>query len=68
MIFPKVSVIIPNWNGLQDTIECLESLKKITYPNYHVVVVDNGSKRNDAATCLGSIIAQTFVQMIRIGF
>jgi len=33
---------------LKDTIDCLESLKKITYPNYEVIVVDNGSKGNDA--------------------
>jgi len=45
---PKVSIIILNWNGLGDTIECLESLKKITYPNYEVIVVDNGSEGNDA--------------------
>jgi len=45
---PKVSIIILNWNGLEDTIECLESLKKITYPNYEVIVVDNGSEGNDA--------------------
>lgn len=36
-----------NWNGLDDTIECLESLKKLNYPNYEVVVVDNGSEGND---------------------
>ena len=45
---PKVSIIIINWNGLEDTIECLESLKKITYPNYEVIVMDNGSDSNDA--------------------
>jgi len=45
---PKVSIIIFNWNGLEDTIECLESLKKISYPNYEVIVVDNGSRGNDA--------------------
>jgi len=45
---PKVSIITLNWNGLEDTIECLESLKKITYPNYEVIVVDNGSKGDDA--------------------
>jgi GT2 family glycosyltransferase len=44
----KVSIIILNWNGLEDTIECLESLKKMTYPNYEVIVVDNGSKGDDA--------------------
>jgi len=45
---PKVSIIILNWNGLKDTIGCLDSLKKITYPNYDVIVVNNGSKGNDA--------------------
>jgi GT2 family glycosyltransferase len=44
----KVFIIILNWNGLEDTIECLESLRKIPYPNYEVIVVDNGSKGNDA--------------------
>ena len=48
MSWLKVSIIILNWNGLEDTIECLESLKKITYPNYDVIVVDNGSEGNDA--------------------
>jgi len=48
MTHPKVSIIVLNWNGLGDTIECLESLKKITYPNYEVIVVDNGSRGNDA--------------------
>jgi len=46
-MYPKVSIIILNWNGLEDTIECLDSLKKVTYPNYSVIVVDNGSKGND---------------------
>ena len=43
-----VSIIILNWNGVEDTAECLQSLKKITYPNYEIIVVDNGSKGNDA--------------------
>lgn len=45
---PKVSILTLNWNSFEDTIECLESLKKITYPNYEVIVVDNGSKGNEA--------------------
>jgi len=39
----KVAIIILNWNGLEDTIECLGSLKKITYPNYDIILVDNAS-------------------------
>jgi GT2 family glycosyltransferase len=41
---PKVSILILNWNGWEDTIECLESLYQIIYPNYDVIVVDNGSE------------------------
>ena len=40
---PLVSIIILNWNGKKDTIECLDSLKQITYPNYVIILVDNGS-------------------------
>lgn len=38
-----VAVIVLNWNGWRDTLECLVSLEKLAYPNYEVVVVDNGS-------------------------
>jgi GT2 family glycosyltransferase len=41
--YPKVAIIILNWNRKEDTIECLESLKQITYPNYDILLVDNGS-------------------------
>jgi len=45
-VAPKVAIIVLNWNGWRDTIECLESLQRITYPNYQVIVVDNGSTDN----------------------
>ena len=41
--WPKVAIIILNWNGWKDTIECLESVFRNTYPNYQVIIVDNGS-------------------------
>jgi GT2 family glycosyltransferase len=40
---PKVSIIILNWNGWEDTIECLESLYQINYSNYDVIIIDNNS-------------------------
>lgn len=43
MNYPKVFIIILNWNGLKDTLECLESVLKLDYPNFKVIVVDNGS-------------------------
>jgi GT2 family glycosyltransferase len=41
--YPKVGIVILNWNGWEDTIECLESVFRNNYPNYQVIVVDNGS-------------------------
>ena len=43
MNFPKVFIIILNWNGMRDTLECLESVFKLDYENFEVAVVDNGS-------------------------
>lgn len=40
---PLVSIVVLNWNGLQDTVDCLASLDRITYPNLDWWVVDNGS-------------------------
>jgi len=43
--FPKVSIIFSNFNGGIEPIECLESIRKLTYPQekIEVIVVDNGS-------------------------
>lgn len=41
----KVAIILLNWNGATDTIECLESLKKVNYPYYDIYLVDNNSKK-----------------------
>ena len=46
MNYPKVVIIILNYNGWKDTIECLESVLRNDYPNYQVIVVDNGSQDN----------------------
>ena len=44
MEYPKVSIIVLNWNGWQDTKECLNSLAEIDYQNYEIILVDNGSE------------------------
>jgi len=40
---PCVFIIVVNWNGVADTLECLESLRHLDYPNFQVVLVDNAS-------------------------
>lgn len=39
----RVFVVLVNWNGWQDTVECLESLMLLDYPDFRIVVCDNGS-------------------------
>lgn len=41
---PFICVILLSWNQWKLTLACLESLYKIEYPNFHVIIVDNGSK------------------------
>lgn len=45
---PSINIVILNWNGYKDTSELLESLFKVTYGNYKVIVVDNNSSNSEA--------------------
>ncbi len=45
---PKLSVIIPNWNGKRFLQECLDSLKDQTYSHFETILVDNGSTDGSA--------------------
>lgn len=39
----STAIIVLNWNGIEDTLECLESLLSQSHKDFHIVVVDNGS-------------------------
>ena len=56
---PKVYIVILNWNGWKDTIECLESVFRNDYTNYQVIVCDNasedGSLKHIAAWATGGL-------------
>lgn len=40
---PKVYIVLVNWNGCADSIECIASLLCSTYTNYEIILVDNNS-------------------------
>ncbi|MFC4769941.1 glycosyltransferase family 2 protein [Effusibacillus consociatus] len=40
----KIYILILNWNGWKDTIECLETVFRNDHPNYQVIVCDNQSQ------------------------
>lgn len=41
---PLVSIIVLNWNGASDTVNCVRSLLALDYPSFEVVVCDNDSR------------------------
>ncbi len=42
-----VPIIVLNWNGIEDTIECIDSVLKMGYPDFKVYLLDNGSDNNE---------------------
>lgn len=44
LLMMRCYILLLNWNGWKDTIECLESLLRLDYPEYRIIVCDNGSK------------------------
>jgi hypothetical protein len=40
---PQVQIVPVNWNAGRHTLSCLTYLQAVSYPSYHVVIVDNAS-------------------------
>ena len=49
MYTPKIVIIILNMNGKEVLNECLNSVQRLDYPNYTVIVVDNNSSDGSQA-------------------
>lgn len=43
---PRVSVIVPTKNEVANIVDCLDSLLKLNYPSYEIIIVDAGSQDN----------------------
>ena len=44
--YPKVSIVSINYNQPQVTAEMIRSLQQITYPDFEIIIVDNGSPQH----------------------
>ncbi len=64
MKHPLVTVVIPNWNGEAHLPTCLESLRRQTFRDFEVIVVDNGSTDGSLA-----LLARDYpeVQVLALG-
>ncbi|MGQ9671032.1 MAG: glycosyltransferase [Desulfosoma sp.] len=46
---PLIAIVVLNWNGKNDTLECLHSLSSANYRNCLSIIVDNGSTDDSVA-------------------
>ncbi|WP_409405000.1 glycosyltransferase family 2 protein [Priestia megaterium] len=59
---PLVYIILLNYNGYKDTLECIASLENICYENYEILIVDNNSKDNSEAIIKEAYPQYRFIQ------
>lgn len=63
--FPFVSIIMPNWNGRDYTLRCLDSIAAVEYPldRVEIIVADNGSTDGSVEA-----IQKKFSELRELGF
>jgi len=54
----RVAIILVNWNGLDFTVACLNSLRDMDYSNYGLILVDNASDNQE-----GEILQKRFPEI-----
>ncbi|CAG9255560.1 Glycosyl transferase family 2 [Paraburkholderia unamae] len=63
---PLVSLIVPTRNAQPLLRQCIDSiLQKTTYPNYEIIVVDNGSDEAQALRYLETIVENPRIKVLR---
>jgi GT2 family glycosyltransferase len=64
--YPLVSILIPTRNGADLVRVCLDSLLgKTTYPNYEILLIDNGSDDPLALECFARYAQEAHVRLLR---
>lgn len=45
----RIAIVLLNWNNTADTLSCIESLRKLTFQGFQVIIVDNNSESSEFA-------------------
>ena len=62
---PRLTVIIPNWNGERFLQACLGSLRKQSFEDFETVLVDNGSTDDSVAFVKGNFPEVRIISMVK---
>lgn len=75
----SVLIVVLNWNGINDTEKCLDSLLRQTYSDFKILVIDNGSvdnslkrlqaieKKQEKLIVIGNSVNKGFAGGVNIG-
>jgi GT2 family glycosyltransferase len=59
---PRVAVVILNWNGWRDTLECLDSVARLDWVDLQIIVVDNASQDDSVARIRSAFPGITLIE------
>ncbi|MFE3765094.1 glycosyltransferase family 2 protein [Streptomyces sp. NPDC059104] len=62
---PRVSVVVLNWNGLADTLACVDSVLENDHKDLHVVLIDNASDGDEWSRLQSEFESEVRVTVIR---
>ena len=69
MEYPLVSLITVNYDHPEVTLDLLSTLRKISYPNIEIIVVDNASPKDDPSILKDAYPEINFIQSpVNLGF
>ena len=64
-----MAIVLVNWNSSEDTLACVESLRKIEDQSFQIVIVDNASQAADYAALSGGCTGEVLLRQKRnLGF
>ncbi len=63
---PKVSILIPNKDGIRDLEKCINSIiKKSTYENYEIIIIENNSEKQETFKFYETLESNKKVKIIK---
>lgn len=65
----SVAIILVNWNGYAFTAACLTSLRRVEFPDFKIIVVDNSSDENEGEKLKNKFLEIDLIQnSVNLGF
>lgn len=61
--YPLVYALVLNYCSLDDTLQCIDSIRQVNYPALQLLVLDNASPENEGAALKQKLATDEFIQL-----